>query len=68
MKAMCLKTVADAPSPLLRARPESCILIGQNANPTDHTSAPLDAPRSNNPQPFRQHMQYMGKHCAHASC
>ena len=40
--------------PLLRARSESCVLIGQNPNPTDRTSAPLDAPRSNgNPEPFR---------------
>ena len=55
--------------PLLRARSESCVLIGQNPNPTDRTCAPLDAPRSNgNPEPFWQHMQYMGKHCAHASC
>ena len=56
-------------SPPLRARSESCVLTGQNPNPTDRTCAPLDAPRSNgNPEPFRQHMQYMGKHCAHASC
>ena len=55
--------------PPLRARSESCVLTGQNPNPTDRTCAPLDAPRSNgNPEPFRQHMQYMGKHCAHASC
>ena len=41
----------------------------QIPNPTDRTCAPLDAPRSNdNPEPLRQHMQYMGKHCAHASC
>ena len=54
-----------SPPPPLRARSESC----QNPNPTDRTCAPLDAPRSNgNPEPFRQHMQYMGKHCAHASC
>ena len=57
------------PPPPLCARPESCVLTGQNPNPTDRTCAPLDAPRSNgNPEPFRQHMQYMGKHCAHASC
>ena len=31
------------------------LLIGQNPNPTDRTSAPLDAPRSNgDPHPFRQ--------------
>ena len=55
--------------PLPRARSESCVLTGQNPNPTDRMCAPLDAPRSNgNPDPFRQHMQYMGKHCAHASC
>ena len=55
--------------PLLRARSESCFLTGQNPNPTDPTCASFDAPRSNgNPEPFRQHMQYMGKHCAHASC
>ena len=42
-------------SPLLRVWPESCLLIGQNPNPTDRTCAPLDAPRSNgNAEPFRQ--------------
>ncbi|EMS61404.1 hypothetical protein TRIUR3_26889 [Triticum urartu] len=49
------------PSPLLRARSESCVLIGQNPNPMDRTCAPLNAPKSNgNPEPFRLHMQYMG--------
>ena len=63
MKAVCLPNRGQC-----RLRFESCVLIDQNPNPTDRKSAPLDAPRSNgNPQPFRQHMRYMGKHCAHAS-
>ena len=45
--------------PSLRVRSESCVLIGQNPNPTDRTSAPLDAARSNgDPHPFQQHMQF----------
>ena len=55
-KAVCLPN-RGRPHPLLRAWSESCVLISQNPNPTDRTSAPLDAPRSNdNPQPFREHM------------
>ena len=56
-KAVCLPNRGRCP-PSLRVRSDSCILIGQNPNPTDCTSAPLDAPRSNdNPHPFRQEMQ-----------
>ena len=52
--------VDESPVPTKpRPRSESCFLIGQNPNPMDCTSAPLDAPRSNgDPHPFRRHMQF----------